>query len=118
MSSSLISTNDGLFCINTFRKTLKYICKCYIKLTLKRIVKRISLSLKNTIPNAVFPNPIEMLNDKQTHLTNYLKTVYLMKQKIGNNPELLKIYFNNEYSTYVMTVFKLNKEEMIKNLSK
>jgi len=71
--------------------------------------------LKGTMDNAMFPNPIEMLNDKEGQMKKYLQSIMYVKSQIIKEDDIGS-YLNNEYTNYITTVYGLDKIEFINKI--
>ena len=74
--------------------------------------------LRKTIPDAQFPNPVEMLDNKKEHMQNFFKYVMTTKQAIGNKSDKLMEYFDNDYVNYVACMYNLQPKILVASILK
>lgn len=79
-------------------------------------MKKKYMLLKGTVPGAQFPNPVEMLNDKEKHMNNFYQYIITTKNYFKDNEEKFVEMCNNDYVNYVACVFDFKPEILIKSI--
>ena len=72
--------------------------------------------LCNTMPNAAFPSPVDVLNDKEKHMQDLVKFLIMTRQMIGSDPLKLQAAFNSPYVNYMGLVLGIDVQSMIQNI--
>ena len=81
------------------------------------MVKKYNL-LRQSMPQAQFPNPVDMLDNKDEHMQNFFKYIVMTKQYVGEDESKMVEMCNNDYSKYVGSVFNIKTDTLIKSILK
>jgi hypothetical protein len=74
--------------------------------------------LRQSMPQAQFPNPADMLDNKDEHMQNFFKYIVMTKQYVGDDESKMVEMCNNDYSKYVGSVFNIKTDTLIKSILK
>lgn len=81
------------------------------------MIKKYNL-LRQNMPQAQFPNPVVMLDNKDEHMQNFFKYIIMTKQYVGDDEAKMVEMCNNDYSRYVGSVYNIKTDTLIKSILK
>ena len=81
------------------------------------MIKKYNL-LRQSMPQAQFPNPVDMLDNKDEHMQNFFKYIVMTKQYIGDDESKMVEMCNNDYSKYIGSVYDIKTDTLIKSILK
>ena len=81
------------------------------------MIKKYNL-LRQSMPQAQFPNPVDMLDKKDEHMQNFFKYIIMTKQYVGDDEAKMVEMCNNDYSRYVGAVYNIRTDTLIKSILK
>ena len=65
-----------------------------------------------------FPNPVEIMNDKKTHMKNFIQYVQMSMAYMKDKPNKAQELFNNDYVKYISLINGFSPKTLITSIAK